>query len=74
VSWDCCRPKVLVMERIYGTQVTDLATLADHRTDMNILAELRVDTFFPHVFRDSVFLAYRHPPNIFVISLQLWRP
>jgi ubiquinone biosynthesis protein len=34
VYWDWCRPKVLVMERIYGVQVTDLATLADQRTDM----------------------------------------
>ena len=38
VYWDYCRPKVLVMERIYGIQVTDLETLADQRTDMKLLA------------------------------------
>ena len=31
IYWDWCRPKVLVMERIYGIQVTDLEALADQR-------------------------------------------
>src|SRR5471032_2552505 len=57
VYWDWCRPKVLVMERIYGVQVTDLATLADQRTDMKMLAERGVEIFFTQVFRDSFFHA-----------------
>ncbi|MCK9696827.1 AarF/UbiB family protein [Pseudomonas syringae pv. syringae] len=50
VYWDWCRPKVLVMERIYGLQVTDLAALADQRTDMKLLAERGVEIFFTQIF------------------------
>ena len=64
VHWDLCRPKVLVMERIYGIPVTDLATLADQRTDMKLLAERGVEIFFTQVFRDSFFHADMHPGNI----------
>ena len=66
VYWDWCRPKVLVMERIYGVPVTDLATLADQRTNMKLLAERGVEIFFTQVFRDSFFHADMHPGNIFV--------
>ena len=66
VYWDWCRPKVLVMERIYGIPVTDLAALHDQHTDMKKLAERGVEIFFPQVFRDSFFHADMHPGNIFV--------
>ena len=74
IYWDWCRPKVLVMERIYGVQVTDLATLADQRTDMKLLAERGVEIFFTQVFRDSFFHADMHPGNIFVSTVQPWDP
>ena len=74
VYWDFCRPKVLVMERIYGIQVTDLETLADQRTDMKQLAERGVEIFFTQVFRDSFFHADMHPGNIFVSTRQPWNP
>ena len=74
VYWDWCRPKVLVMERIYGVQVTDLATLADQRTDMKKLAERGVELFFTQVFRDSFFHADMHPGNIFVSTVTPWDP
>jgi ubiquinone biosynthesis protein len=74
VYWDWCRPKVLVMERIYGVQVTDLATLADQRTDMKKLAERGVELFFTQVFRDSFFHADMHPGNIFVSTVAPWDP
>nr|WP_298142062.1 ubiquinone biosynthesis regulatory protein kinase UbiB [uncultured Pseudomonas sp.] len=74
VYWDLCRPKVLVMERIYGIQVTDLDTLADQRTDMKLLAERGVEIFFTQVFRDSFFHADMHPGNIFVSTRQPWNP
>ncbi|MBD8496428.1 ubiquinone biosynthesis regulatory protein kinase UbiB [Pseudomonas syringae] len=74
VYWDWCRPKVLVMERIYGVQVTDLATLADQRTDMKLLAERGVEIFFTQVFRDSFFHADMHPGNIFVSTVNPWTP
>ncbi|TDV66094.1 ubiquinone biosynthesis regulatory protein kinase UbiB [Pseudomonas sp. LP_7_YM] len=74
VYWDWCRPKILVMERIYGVQVTDLATLADQRTDMKKLAERGVELFFTQVFRDSFFHADMHPGNIFVSTVTPWDP
>ncbi|WP_122875697.1 ubiquinone biosynthesis regulatory protein kinase UbiB [Pseudomonas viridiflava] len=74
VYWDWCRPKVLVMERIYGVQVTDLATLADQRTDMKLLAERGVEIFFTQIFRDSFFHADMHPGNIFISTVSPWSP
>ncbi|SDJ32940.1 ubiquinone biosynthesis regulatory protein kinase UbiB [Pseudomonas indica] len=74
IYWDWCRPKVLVMERIYGIPVTDIATLADQRTDMKLLAERGVEIFFTQVFRDSFFHADMHPGNIFVSTRQPWNP
>ncbi|MFB8830907.1 ubiquinone biosynthesis regulatory protein kinase UbiB [Azotobacter sp. CWF10] len=74
VYWDWCRPKVLVMERIYGVPVTDLAALVDQGTDLKLLAERGVEIFFTQVFRDSFFHADMHPGNIFVSTRQPWDP
>lgn len=74
IYWDWCRPKVMVSERIYGIPVTDLAILADQRTDMKLLAERGVEIFFTQVFRDSFFHADMHPGNIFVSTRQPWNP
>jgi ubiquinone biosynthesis protein len=74
IYWDWCRPKVLVMERIHGIPVTDLAALADQRTDMKLLAERGVEIFFTQVFRDSFFHADMHPGNIFVSTVKPWEP
>ncbi|MBD9482851.1 ubiquinone biosynthesis regulatory protein kinase UbiB [Pseudomonas sp. PDM14] len=74
VYWDWCRPKVLVMERIYGIPVTDLDVLADQRTNMKLLAERGVEIFFTQVFRDSFFHADMHPGNIFVSTRTPWSP
>jgi len=74
IHWEWCRPKVLVMERIYGVPVTDLAALADQGTDFKKLAERGVEIFFTQVFRDSFFHADMHPGNIFVSTRQPWEP
>ena len=74
VYWDYCRPQVLVMERIYGVPVIDMAKLAEQRTDMKQLAERGVEIFFTQVFRDSFFHADMHPGNIFVSTQQPWNP
>ncbi len=63
---DYCRESVLVMERIYGIPVSDIAALADQGTNMKLLAERGVQVFFTQVFRDSFFHADMHPGNIFV--------
>ncbi|MCQ4056261.1 ubiquinone biosynthesis regulatory protein kinase UbiB [Aeromonas sp. SG16] len=63
---DLCREHVLVMERIYGIPVSDIAALEANGTNMKLLAERGVEVFFTQVFRDSFFHADMHPGNIFV--------
>ncbi|WP_373101007.1 MULTISPECIES: ubiquinone biosynthesis regulatory protein kinase UbiB [Pasteurellaceae] len=61
-----CHQNVIVMERIYGIPVSDIAALTRNGTDMKLLAERGVQVFFTQVFRDSFFHADMHPGNIFV--------
>lgn len=63
---DYCSQELLVMERIYGMSVSDVASLEQHGTNMQLLAERGVQVFFTQVFRDSFFHADMHPGNIFV--------
>jgi ubiquinone biosynthesis protein len=66
IYWDYTRKNVLVMERISGAPVADIAQLNAHNVDMKLLAERGVEIFFTQVFRDSFFHADMHPGNIFV--------
>lgn len=63
---DHCRTNVIVMERIYGIPVSDMAALKAQKTNLKLLAERGVEVFFTQVFRDSFFHADMHPGNIFV--------
>jgi ubiquinone biosynthesis protein len=66
VFWDYCRVNVMVMERIHGVIVNDLAELRARGTNIRKLAENGVEIFFTQVFRDNFFHADMHPGNIFV--------
>ena len=66
VYWPWCRPEVMVMERIYGIQVSDLAELHRHNIDLKALSERGVEIFFTQVFCHNFFHADMHPGNIFV--------
>ncbi|MDE2219933.1 MAG: ubiquinone biosynthesis regulatory protein kinase UbiB, partial [Gammaproteobacteria bacterium] len=66
VHWDLCRGEVMVMERIHGVPIGDLATLRARGTDFRRLAENGVEIFFTQVFRHNFFHADMHPGNIFV--------
>ncbi|MDW6002550.1 ubiquinone biosynthesis regulatory protein kinase UbiB [Vibrio mangrovi] len=57
---------VMVSERIYGIQVSDIEALQANGTNMQLLAERGVSVFFTQVFRDSFFHADMHPGNVFV--------
>ena len=63
---DHSRAGVMVMERIYGIPVSDLAALKAQGTNLELLAKRGVEVFFTQVFRDSFFHADMHPGNIFV--------
>lgn len=68
IYWDYTRTNVLVMERIYGIPVTDVAALNAQQTDMKKLAERGVEIFFTQVFEHNFFHADMHPGNIFVAT------
>ena len=66
VYWPFCRRQVMVMERIYGTPISDVAELKRQGVDLKKLAERGVEIFFTQVFSHSFFHADMHPGNIFV--------
>jgi ubiquinone biosynthesis protein len=74
VYWDYCRPQVMVMERIHGIPVTDIAALHVQGTDMKLLAHRGVEIFFTQVFDHNFFHADMHPGNIFVSTQHPARP
>ncbi|PMH46061.1 ubiquinone biosynthesis regulatory protein kinase UbiB [Vibrio sp. 10N.286.49.B3] len=63
---DLTSEHLMVSERIYGIQVSDIAALQANGTNMKLLAERGVSVFFTQVFRDSFFHADMHPGNVFV--------
>jgi ubiquinone biosynthesis protein len=67
VYWDYCRNDVMVMERIHGVPISDMATLRAAGTNIAQLAENGVRIFFTQVFRHNFFHADMHPGNIFVL-------
>jgi ubiquinone biosynthesis protein len=66
---DYSHKNVMVMERIYGTPISDVEQLVTRNTNMKRLAERGVEVFFTQVFRDSFFHADMHPGNIFVSTV-----
>jgi ubiquinone biosynthesis protein len=66
VYWDWTRPNVMVMERIYGTPVSQVEALKAQGISMRQLGTRGVEIFFTQVFRDNFFHADMHPGNIFV--------
>ncbi len=63
---DYSSENLMVSERIYGIQVSDIEALEANGTNMKLLAERGVSVFFTQVFRDSFFHADMHPGNVFV--------
>jgi ubiquinone biosynthesis protein len=74
VHWDWCRKDVMVMERIHGVPISDLAALKAAGTNIPRLAENGVRIFFTQVFRHNFFHADMHPGNIFVLIDDPQRP
>ncbi|MEZ5498079.1 MAG: ubiquinone biosynthesis regulatory protein kinase UbiB [Steroidobacteraceae bacterium] len=67
VHFDLCRRNVMVMERVRGIPISDMARLRAAGTDIRRLAENGVTIFFTQVFRHNFFHADMHPGNIFVL-------
>jgi ubiquinone biosynthesis protein len=66
VHYDWCRSGVMVMERIHGIPIDDMAALRAAGVNFKRLAANGVAIFFTQVFRDNFFHADMHPGNIFV--------
>ena len=66
IYWDHTRQTVMVMERVYGIPIRDVAALHRAGIDMRELAYNGVEIFFTQAFRDGFFHADMHPGNIFV--------
>jgi len=66
VYWDYTRREIMVMEKVGGIPVGDVARLKREGVDMKLLGERGVEIFFTQVFRDNFFHADMHPGNIFV--------
>ena len=66
VFFDLTRSDVLVMERLYGHNIDEVAALRAEGVNFRELSERGVEIFFRQVFRDNFFHADMHPGNIFV--------
>jgi ubiquinone biosynthesis protein len=62
--WDYCMPEVIVMERMKGAPINQVARLREAGVDIPKLARDGVTIFFTQVFRDGFFHADMHPGNI----------
>jgi ubiquinone biosynthesis protein len=67
VYWDYTRANVMVMERVQGVLVNDIAELQRRGANIQRLAENGVEIFFTQAFRHNFFHADMHPGNIFVL-------
>jgi len=68
IHWDYCSQRVMVMERMYGTPVSQIEVMRAKGVDIRQLARSGVEIFFTQVFRDGFFHADMHPGNIFVVT------
>jgi len=68
VFWDYCNSEVMVMERMIGVPISQVARLREQGIDIPKLARSGVEIFFTQVFRDGFFHADMHPGNILVAA------
>jgi ubiquinone biosynthesis protein len=68
VYWDLCSQRVMVMERMHGTPISQVQQLREKGVDIPALARAGVEIFFTQVFRHGFFHADMHPGNIQVAT------
>lgn len=66
VYWSHTKEDVLVLERVEGLPISDIAALDRAGVNRSKLAERGVKIFYTQVFRDNFFHADMHPGNILV--------
>lgn len=66
--WDYCSNDVMVMQRMYGTPISQVDVLRTTGIDIPKLAANGVEIFYTQVFRDGFFHADMHPGNVQVAA------
>ncbi len=66
VYWEHCAQRVMVMQRMHGTPISQVAALRKKGVDLPRLSRAGVEIFFTQVLRDGFFHADMHPGNILV--------
>jgi ubiquinone biosynthesis protein len=66
VHWDWCSGQVMVMQRMHGIPISQIAALREAGISLSKLAADGVEIFYIQVFRDGFFHADMHPGNILV--------
>jgi len=66
--WDWCTSNVMVMERMKGIPISQIAALKAAGISLSKLASNGVEIFYTQVFRDGFFHADMHPGNIMVAA------
>ncbi|MES2203917.1 MAG: AarF/UbiB family protein [Pseudomonadota bacterium] len=66
IYWDLTTENRLVMERIYGLPIMNIAAIKDAGVNLHALAKKCVEIFFTQMFQDNYFHADLHPGNIFI--------
>ena len=67
IYWNASSPKVLTMEFIHGTKVTDLEELIRRGVDPAVINRLLIKTYLKQLLEDGFFHADPHPGNLLVM-------
>ncbi len=67
IYWNASTAKVLTMEFIHGTKVTDLEALVRRDVDPAIINRLLIKTYLKQLLEDGFFHADPHPGNLLVM-------
>jgi predicted unusual protein kinase regulating ubiquinone biosynthesis (AarF/ABC1/UbiB family) len=66
IYWSHCGARVLTMQYMWGTKVTDFVELSRQGIDRSAVAQIMMRAYLHQVLEDGFFHADPHPGNIFV--------
>jgi len=64
VHWDVTTRRVITLQEVRGSKLTDLGALKEQGHDLAAVAEVLVDVYFKQIFVHGFFHADPHPANI----------
>ena len=66
IYWSHCGARVLTMQYMWGTKITDFVELSRQGIDRSAVAQILMRAYLQQVLEDGFFHADPHPGNIFV--------